>query len=57
MKLGDIATALGCRLEGDPETEIAGVAGTEQAGPGLLTFLANPSMRPRSNIPRPARCW
>jgi UDP-3-O-[3-hydroxymyristoyl] glucosamine N-acyltransferase len=42
MKLGDIAGALGCRLEGGGELEITGVAGMEHAGPGQLTFLANP---------------
>jgi len=42
MKLRDIAEALGCRLVGDGEVEIAGVAGMEHAGPGHLTFLANP---------------
>lgn len=42
MKLGDIARALGCGLAGDPDAEIAGVAGMEHAGPGQLTFLANP---------------
>jgi UDP-3-O-[3-hydroxymyristoyl] glucosamine N-acyltransferase len=34
---------LGTRLEnGAPETEISGVAGIEAAGPGQLTFIANP---------------
>jgi UDP-3-O-[3-hydroxymyristoyl] glucosamine N-acyltransferase len=42
MRLADIAAALGCELKGDPETDITGVAGMEQAGPGQLTFLANP---------------
>jgi UDP-3-O-[3-hydroxymyristoyl] glucosamine N-acyltransferase len=42
MKLREIAGALGCRLEGDGELEVTGVAGMEQAGPGQLTFLANP---------------
>ncbi|HEV2118011.1 MAG TPA: UDP-3-O-(3-hydroxymyristoyl)glucosamine N-acyltransferase [Terriglobales bacterium] len=43
MKLGEIATTLGVRLEnGSPETEITGVAGIEEAGPGQLTFVANP---------------
>jgi len=42
MKLLDIADRLGCRLEGDGELEISGVAGMEHAGPGQLTFLANP---------------
>src|SRR6267154_3365140 len=43
MKLSDIASALNVRLEnGSPDTEIAGVAGIEQAGPGQLTFVSNP---------------
>jgi UDP-3-O-[3-hydroxymyristoyl] glucosamine N-acyltransferase len=41
MKLAEVAQKLGCRLEGAPETEIYGVAGIEQAGPGQITFLAN----------------
>ena len=43
MKLADIASALNARLEnGSPETEISSVAGIEQAGPGQVTFIANP---------------
>jgi len=42
MKLREISEALGCRLEGDGDIEITGVAGMEHAGPGELTFLANP---------------
>jgi UDP-3-O-[3-hydroxymyristoyl] glucosamine N-acyltransferase len=43
MKLAQIASALDARLEnGSPETEITGVAGIEEAGPGQLTFVANP---------------
>lgn len=43
MKLSEIAAALGARLEnGPPETEIAGVAGIETAGPGEITFISNP---------------
>src|ERR1051325_11095993 len=42
MKLSEIADVLGCRLQGDGELEITGVAGMEHAGPGQLTFLANP---------------
>ena len=42
MKLRAIAEALGCRLAGEGETEISGVLGMEHAGPGHLTFLANP---------------
>jgi len=43
MKLSEINRVLGTRLEnGSPETEITGVAGIETAGPGQLTFSANP---------------
>ncbi len=43
MKLGEVAASLGTRLEnGSPDTEITGVAGIEEAGPGQLTFVANP---------------
>jgi len=43
MKLGQIASTLSVKLEnGSPDTEISGVAGIEEAGPGQLTFLANP---------------
>ena len=47
MKLREIAGRLGCRLEGDGELEIAGLAGMEHAGPGQLTFLANPKYGPK----------
>ena len=43
MKLAQIATTLGARLEnGSPDLEISGVAGIKEAGPGQLTFVANP---------------
>jgi UDP-3-O-[3-hydroxymyristoyl] glucosamine N-acyltransferase len=43
MKLSAIASALDARLEnGSPETEITGLNGIEQAGPGELTFVSNP---------------
>src|SRR5579864_4657481 len=43
MKLSQIATALDARLEnGSANTEITGVNGIEQAGPGDLTFVSNP---------------
>jgi UDP-3-O-[3-hydroxymyristoyl] glucosamine N-acyltransferase len=42
MKLAQIASALRARLEaGAPETEITGLNGIEQAGPGEITFVAN----------------
>ena len=42
MKLSALADALGCALHGDGGVEIHGVSGMEQAGPGQVTFLANP---------------
>ncbi len=43
MRLTDIAIALNARIENaSPDTEITGVSGIEQAGPGQLTFVSNP---------------
>jgi UDP-3-O-[3-hydroxymyristoyl] glucosamine N-acyltransferase len=42
LKLQEIAQRIDCRLEGDGSLDIRGVAGIEDAGPGDLTFLANP---------------
>jgi UDP-3-O-[3-hydroxymyristoyl] glucosamine N-acyltransferase len=42
MLLKDLAEQLSCRLEGDGSVEIQRLAGLEQAGPGDLTFFANP---------------
>jgi UDP-3-O-[3-hydroxymyristoyl] glucosamine N-acyltransferase len=42
MKLGELAAKLGADLRGDAELEIAGVKGIEEAGPGEVTFVANP---------------
>ena len=43
MKLSAIASVLNARLEnGSPDTEIIGLNGIEQAGPGELTFVSNP---------------
>ncbi|GIW72367.1 MAG: UDP-3-O-acylglucosamine N-acyltransferase [Planctomycetota bacterium] len=39
----ELAALLGGQLEGEPETEIADVAAIEQAGPGDLSFVANPA--------------
>jgi UDP-3-O-[3-hydroxymyristoyl] glucosamine N-acyltransferase len=41
MKLSRIASQLNVRLDGD-DAEITGVAGIEEAGPGQITFIANP---------------
>jgi UDP-3-O-[3-hydroxymyristoyl] glucosamine N-acyltransferase len=42
MTLQELADRLGCRLEGDGSLEVRRVAGLEQAGPGDVTFFANP---------------
>jgi UDP-3-O-[3-hydroxymyristoyl] glucosamine N-acyltransferase len=43
MKLSAIASALHAHLEnGSPDTEITGLNGIEQAGPGELSFVSNP---------------
>jgi len=46
VKLRELAARLDCELRGDGEVEVGGVAGLEQAGPGDLTFLANPRYAP-----------
>jgi UDP-3-O-[3-hydroxymyristoyl] glucosamine N-acyltransferase len=47
MKLAQIAAALGCKLEGDPDTEISGIATIESARKGDLSFLVNPKYYPQ----------
>ncbi len=42
MKLGELARRLGAELRGDPELEVTGVKGIEEAGPSEVTFVANP---------------
>ena len=54
MKLSEIASRLNCELLGDGEIEITGVAGMEHAGPGELTFLANPKYAPKVKHTRAA---
>lgn len=46
MKLALLAERLGCELRGDGEIEIDRVAPIEDAGPGAVTFFANPRYRP-----------
>src|SRR5712692_3355526 len=41
MQLAEVAQKLGCRVEGDAEMELTGIAGLEHAQPGQLSFLAN----------------
>ena len=42
MQSAELARVLGAELRGNPHLEITGVAGIEEAGPGQLTFVANP---------------
>ena len=42
MKSAELARRLGAELRGDPDVEITGVSGIEEAGPGQVTFVANP---------------
>src|SRR3954466_3303981 len=46
MKLRELAERLACRLEGDGDVDIVRVTGIEDAGPGDLTFVANPKYLP-----------
>jgi UDP-3-O-[3-hydroxymyristoyl] glucosamine N-acyltransferase len=46
MKLVELAGLLGARCQGDENLEIVGVEGIETAGPGQLTFVANPKYTP-----------
>jgi UDP-3-O-[3-hydroxymyristoyl] glucosamine N-acyltransferase len=46
MKLAELARLVGAICHGDQEQEIHGVEGIETAGPGQLTFVANPKYTP-----------
>lgn len=52
MTLTELAARLGCALHGDGAVEIHSVAGIEQAGPGQITFLANPKYAPKAKATR-----
>jgi UDP-3-O-[3-hydroxymyristoyl] glucosamine N-acyltransferase len=52
MRLQEIAEKLGCRLEGDENAEITGVAGIESAETTQLTFLANRRYAPNLRTTR-----
>lgn len=45
VSLGELAVRFGLELHGDPEQRVARVATLAQAGPGTLSFLANPRYR------------
>jgi UDP-3-O-[3-hydroxymyristoyl] glucosamine N-acyltransferase len=48
MKLAEIATRLNCTVEGQPDIDINGVAGLEDASASDLAFLANPRYFPKA---------
>jgi UDP-3-O-[3-hydroxymyristoyl] glucosamine N-acyltransferase len=47
MNLGEVAARLECKLEGDADLEITGVAGMDEAGAQEITFLSNPRYLPK----------
>jgi len=47
LTLQEIVSRLGGEIDGDPAVEVTGVATLDEAGPGQLTFLANPRYRAR----------
>ncbi len=52
--LGELAERLGCELRGPRDVRIERVATLTAAGPGSLTFLANPHYRPQLEVTRAA---
>jgi UDP-3-O-[3-hydroxymyristoyl] glucosamine N-acyltransferase len=52
VTLAELAARLGCRLEGDGSLEVVRVAGLDEAGPGDVTFLANPKYASRLPLTR-----
>jgi UDP-3-O-[3-hydroxymyristoyl] glucosamine N-acyltransferase len=45
IKLGQLAEFLGATLRGDGDKDITGLATLQEAGPGQVSFLANPQYR------------
>ncbi|MCU0977294.1 MAG: UDP-3-O-(3-hydroxymyristoyl)glucosamine N-acyltransferase [Steroidobacteraceae bacterium] len=45
ISLGALAVRFGLELQGDPDAEVATVASLREAGPGSVSFLANPRYR------------
>lgn len=52
MKLSELAAETGAAVEGDPDLEISGAAGLDEAGAGHVTFLSNPRYTPRVKTTR-----
>jgi UDP-3-O-[3-hydroxymyristoyl] glucosamine N-acyltransferase len=47
IALGELAVQFGCELRGDPALHVEHVAALSSAGPGALSFLANPRLAPQ----------
>jgi UDP-3-O-[3-hydroxymyristoyl] glucosamine N-acyltransferase len=45
VRLADLAVRFGCELRGDPDALVERVAQLQDAGPGSISFLANPRYR------------
>ncbi len=45
LRLAELAVRFGCELRGDPDASVGRVATLQGAGPGDLSFLANPRYR------------
>jgi UDP-3-O-[3-hydroxymyristoyl] glucosamine N-acyltransferase len=54
MKLADLGRVLGASCPRDGDLEITSVAGIEEAGPGQLTFVANPKYAPLARTTKAA---
>jgi UDP-3-O-[3-hydroxymyristoyl] glucosamine N-acyltransferase len=44
LALGELAVRFGCELRGDPDVRVEAIAALGAAGPGTLSFLANPRL-------------
>ncbi len=52
MESAELARLLDAELRGNPEVEIRGVAGIEEAGPDQVTFVANPKYAAQARTTR-----
>ena len=55
IALGELAVRFGCELSGDPDLVVDHVAPLLSAGPGALSFLANPRLASQLAATRAAR--
>ena len=52
MKLSELASKTGVRVEGNGDVEVSGAAGLDEAEQGHVTFLSNPRYTPRVKTTR-----